>query len=70
MVLRRWTLSANSGSRCRELTRAYSVFWQRKIVSRLSRSDGWGTVYSTLHLINLRKIFVHWIVEMHFAGVH
>src|SRR5215472_11450900 len=39
-VLRRWILSARSGSRLREFTRAYSVFWHRTIVSRLSRSNG------------------------------
>jgi hypothetical protein len=33
-------LSANRGSRWRELTRAYSVFCNRTIVSLLSRSSG------------------------------
>jgi hypothetical protein len=39
-VLRFFSLSANTGSRSRELTRAYSVFCNRTIVSRLSFSSG------------------------------
>jgi hypothetical protein len=40
IVLSRLILSAKTGSRCNELTREYSVFWQRSIVSRLSFSNG------------------------------
>src|SRR5205823_10816415 len=39
-VLRRLIRSASKGSRCRELTRAYSVFCSRTMLSRLTRSRG------------------------------
>src|SRR5713226_8974350 len=39
-VLRRLILSHSKGSRCRELTRAYSIFCSRTMVSRLSLSKG------------------------------
>jgi hypothetical protein len=39
-VLSRLIMSASSGSRWRELTRAYSVFWHLAMVSRLSFSSG------------------------------
>src|ERR1700683_262517 len=35
-----YDLSASSGSRWRELTRAYSVFWRLSMVFRLSFSSG------------------------------
>ena len=39
-VLSLLILSANNGSRSRELIKAYSVYWQRSIVSRLSFNSG------------------------------
>jgi hypothetical protein len=39
-VLSRLIRSASRGSRCSELTRAYSVFCNRTMVSRLTRSNG------------------------------
>ena len=45
-VLSRLILSASKGSRCSELTRAYSVFCSRTTVSRLSFGRGTGLLHA------------------------
>ena len=60
-VLSRFTRSASSGSRCRELTSAYSVFCSRTIVSRLSCSSGrMRSVISSLPDNSSRKHLTLW----------
>src|SRR5438876_3036036 len=57
-VLRRLIRSASKGSRCRELTRAYSVFCSRTMLSRLTRSRGRILSFtSSLVVSNSRKYF-------------
>src|SRR5262245_3043937 len=63
-VLRSLILSDSSGSSCRELTRAYSVFWHRTIVSRLRRSNGpILMLFSTLY----RSGFDQYVLNMFVA---
>src|SRR5690349_3541649 len=69
-VLRLFNLSRNSGSRSRELTKAYSVFCSRTIVSRLSFNNGRMLSSTSPLLSNQQLTEVLHLVQTLFVMAH